>query len=93
LSPIKRWGFSFRKLLARAASTRVAWCGEALSVWTARGTEEPTENAMTFVPLPRLDFPTHSLLFGYNERAVYVAFRKVYLPAHFEVFGQCFKDR
>jgi len=29
--------------------------------------------------------------FGYDERAVYVALRKVYLPTLFEVFGQGFE--
>jgi hypothetical protein len=58
----------------RVASTRVISCGEALSlyVWRARGVEEPSENAMSFVALPRLVFPTHAPLFGYDERAVYV---------------------
>src|SRR5919199_1226045 len=64
-----------------------------LSVWMDRAIEEPSGNAMIFVPLPRLVFPTHSPLFGRYERAVYVALREVYLPAFFEVFGQRFEDR
>src|SRR5215210_9562576 len=63
LSPIRRFGFSFRKALARVGPTRVSSCGLALSVWRARGTEEPSENAMSFVPLPRLVFPTRAPLF------------------------------
>ena len=63
LSPIRRFGCSFRKALARVPSTRVTSCGEALCAWRARGEEEPSENAMSFVPLPRLVFPTHDPLF------------------------------
>ncbi len=91
LSPTSRFGFSFRKLEARVALTRVTSCGEALSACRARGEEEPSENAMIFVPLPRLVFPTHSPFFGQHERAVYVALREVYLPALFEVLGQSFE--
>jgi hypothetical protein len=29
--------------------------------------------------------------FGHHERAVYVAFRKIYLPAFLEIFGQGFE--
>src|SRR5215204_3322078 len=60
---MRRSGFSFKKALARVASTRETSCGEALSVWRARGTEEPSANAMIFVPLPRLVFPTRAPLF------------------------------
>jgi hypothetical protein len=49
---------------------------------------------MIFVPLPQrsLVFPTHAPFFGYDERAVYVALREVYLSTILEVFGQCFED-
>ena len=66
LSPTSRSGFSFRKPLSRVGSTRVTSCGEALSVWRARGTEEPSENAMilrTSYRWPRLVFPTLEPLF------------------------------
>src|SRR5215210_3662517 len=64
LSPIRRSGWRcLRKALARVGSTRVTSCGLALSVWRARGTEEPSENAMSFVPLLRLVFPTRAPLF------------------------------
>jgi hypothetical protein len=33
-------------------------CGEAFSVWMARGRPERSATAMSFVPLPRLVFPT-----------------------------------
>jgi hypothetical protein len=46
---------------------------------------------MSFVPLPRLVFPTHAPFFGYNKRAVYVALREVYLSALLKVFGQSFE--
>src|SRR5919107_5991937 len=68
LSPIRRSGWrSLRKALARVGPTRVTSCGEALSVWRARGTEELSENAMIFVPLPRLVFPTHAPLFWLRQ--------------------------
>jgi hypothetical protein len=91
LSPISRWGFSFWELLSTVASTRETSCGEALSVWRARGIEEPSENAMIFVPLPRLVFPTDAPFFGHHKRAVYVARWEIYLPSLFEIFCQSFK--
>jgi hypothetical protein len=39
-------------------STRVTSCGEALAAFTARGRPEASAGAMSFVPLPRLVFPT-----------------------------------
>jgi hypothetical protein len=51
------------KSSARVASTRVTSCGEALSMWMAIGRPEQSATAMTFVPLPRLVFPTARPLF------------------------------
>jgi hypothetical protein len=51
-----------------------------------RGTQEPSENAMILLALPRLVFPTYAPLFWLlNKGAVYVALREVYLPALFEI--------
>jgi hypothetical protein len=53
--------------------------------------EEPSESARILLPLPRLVFPTQAPFFGYHERSVYVAFRKIYLPAFLEIFRQGFE--
>lgn len=43
---------------------------------------------MSFVPLPRLVFPTLPPFFSDHERAVNKAFRQVQPAAHAEVFGE-----
>jgi hypothetical protein len=64
----------------------------SLCVWRARGTQEPSENATSFVPLPRLGSFQHTPpFFGHNECSVYVTLREVYLPTLLEVFGQSFE--
>ena len=43
--------------------------------------------------MPRLVSPRRTNpFFGYDKRAVYVAFREVYLSPLLEVFGQCFEN-
>ncbi len=63
-----------------------------LSVWTAKG-EEPSENAMTFVPLPRLVFPTPSPLFWLQQTFRLCSIPRGLSPALFKVFGQDFEYR
>jgi hypothetical protein len=46
---------------------------------------------MIFAPLLRLVFPTHVPLFGYDERAVYVALCEVCMSTLFKVFCQGFE--
>jgi hypothetical protein len=49
---------------------------------------------MIFVPpCPAWSFRRAPPFFGYHEGGVYVAFREVYLPTPFEVFGQSFEYR
>jgi hypothetical protein len=65
LSPIRRSGFSLleTKHLERVVSARVTSCGEADVMCMAIGRLELSDIAMSFVPLPRLVFPTSSPLF------------------------------
>ena len=63
LSPIIFSGRSLVKRSVTVRSTNFTSCGEAELVWTARGRPEPSATAMSFVPLPRLVFPTAKPLF------------------------------
>jgi hypothetical protein len=47
---------------------------------------------MSFVPFPRLVFPTFAPFFCHHERAVNEAFREVYGPTLFKVTGESLKD-
>jgi hypothetical protein len=69
------------KLEVRVASTRVTSCGEALSVWRARGVEEePFENAMIFLNLcPAWSLPMNEHPEGEPYK---VRFREEIPPSH-----------
>ncbi len=55
---------------ASVASARVTSCGEAEAVCTASGRSVASATTMSFVPLPRLVFPTLAPLFCHREGAV-----------------------
>jgi hypothetical protein len=54
----------------RVSWTRVTSCGEADAAWTETARPEPSATAMSFVPLPRLVFPTPSPLYCYHKCSI-----------------------
>jgi hypothetical protein len=58
LSPINLSGFASTNRFSSVSSTSRTSCGEALPTDMATGKPAPSATAMSFVPLPRLVFPT-----------------------------------